>query len=772
MFNRRNESLSSQHMLLKFFSLYFFLNLARVAMAMPNLRGGSVVGMVKVENTGVKYSYSLVSEYQSDAYCANDSGTNGQICKSELGSDELQTTDFSSQYGSATYTYEINGATYNVKAAMDGSGLLDADNNIVDAFGACQAVVSFPSDYTLVSLNCDTTVVVGMVKILNGGEQYTFENWGAYQSNAICTDDAGINEASCKTSLASGEEQTTDLTNEYGTATYTYGINNIAYNVKVSMTESGLLDSNNNVVSTVGACTATNSYPSGYTLISIDCDSDPVPTYDATEYTDGVALRGVNFSGEEWESGSYHPSIDDCNKAKMVGFNAGRYTIDITKLSNSSGIIDWSTGEAANVDSSFKTLLTCDMKEVILDAHNTLVGPTGTADWTNGKITGTQLLTFWQQAAPRYQSYSNFAIGVVNEPHDISTNPSDAQTEANALFEIYSPIVTWFADNKITSRSYWEPSDYGGIADYANIVWQNFYANLVALSNYPHTMVADGHAYGTNTNGPGGSGYGDCQADGVTHNYLDQVASFAKKGNYSVAITEYNGDPSYTNCISYVQTTVAYMNANAQTGAGGFITNYLWAYYLNQGSGDPLDINALGEPENNAQIVAMQGYGDLIPGTLAGAPTVAPTTPSPTLLPTTTPPSVAPTSSVPTMLPTFKPTVFPTTSHPSAEPTVKPSSQPTYSMAPSGAPTIAPTHSPEAGINGILWGAFGASMSALLCVGGYMAHRYYRNKGNFCGFFQSADSNYIPLPIAEPMPEPSAPSKTNNTNQQERPSAL
>ncbi|MES2204666.1 MAG: cellulase family glycosylhydrolase, partial [Pseudomonadota bacterium] len=517
MFNRRSESLSSYHVLLRLFSVYFILNFAR-AMATSHLRGSSVVGMVKVENTGVKYSYSLVSEYQSNAYCATDSGSAGQNCKTELASGELQTTDFSNQYGSATYTYQINGAAYNVKVAMDGSGLLDADNNIVSTFGACKAVVSFPSGYTLVSLNCDATVVVGIVKILNGGEQYTFQNWGVYQSNAFCADDAGANEQSCKASLASGEEQTTDISNADGSATYTYGINNVAYNVKVSMAESGLLDSNDKVVGTVGACTATNSYPSGYTLISINCDSDPVPTYDATVYTTGVKKRGVNLSGQEWASGTYYPTVDDANKIKMIGMNAARFTIDITTLSDSSGDIDWTTGNAKKVDDSLKMLMSNGLEEVILDAHNQLVGPQAASDWTSGKITGDQLLKFWQQAASRYNGYSNFAIGVVNEPRSISTNPSDAQTEADALFAIYASIVKWFSENGITARSYWEPSDWGGIANYANPVWQNFYKNLAALSSYPETMSPDGHAYGTNTNGPGGSGYGDCDPDGVNHN--------------------------------------------------------------------------------------------------------------------------------------------------------------------------------------------------------------------------------------------------------------
>ncbi|MES2204667.1 MAG: hypothetical protein V4496_05535, partial [Pseudomonadota bacterium] len=162
-------------------------------------------------------------------------------------------------------------------------------------------------------------------------------------------------------------------------------------------------------------------------------------------------------------------------------------------------------------------------------------------------------------------------------------------------------------------------------------------------------------------------------------------------GNYTCAITEFNGDPSYANCISYVETTVEYMNAHAPSAAaGGFSANYLWGYYLSEGSGDSLDINKNGSPETDPQIVEMQEYKDLIPGGLAGAPTAAPVTMSP---------SVSPTLSVaPTVAPTFKPTQQPTTAAPSVAPTFKPTAAPT-TMAPSvvptsAVPTIYPTVNP------------------------------------------------------------------------------
>ena len=566
--------------------------------------------------------------------------------------------------------------------------------------------------------------VVAMVKVENGGEQYIFDGWGVYQSNAYCMNDAGTTGVNCKTSLAPGELQTTGITDQYGTATYTYGINNIAYNVKVSPQASGLLDSNKNIVKTVGACTATNSFWQGYTLVSINCDSAPVPTYDATTYTTGVKKRGVNLSGQEWASGTYSPTLNDVNKIKAVGFNAARLPIDITKLSDSSGNIDWTSGNAKAVDTSMKLLMSNGMQEVILDVHNQLVGPQTAGNWAAGQITGAQLLKFWQQAAPRYASYSNFAIGVVNEPHDISANPGDAQTEASALSAIYMPIVQWFSANQIQSPSYWEPSDYGGIADYANIVWQNMYTALVAASAYPDTMIADGHAYGTNPGAPGGSGYGDCEPDGVAHNNLQAVGDFLVSQGFTGAITEYNGDPSYANCRSYVETTVEYMNSNASPRAqrieGGFDSNYLWGYYLNTGSTDPLDINKNGSPQTDPQIVAMQGYGDLIPGQLAGAPTAVPTA-KPSFRPTapTGQPSSHPTS--PTGQPTGRPSV-----QPSSWPTLAPSAP---SSMPSGAPTSIPAVANE--VNLALW--LGCAGAFIALAGVYAGYRHYQNGGTFFG---------------------------------------
>jgi hypothetical protein len=93
-----------------------------------------VVAMVKIQNAGKQFIYGLDSVWNSDgAYCATDSGSAGQNCKSDLEPGDVQTIDFGNTWDSMTITYAINGDYYNVKASPQGSGLLDGSGKIVSS---------------------------------------------------------------------------------------------------------------------------------------------------------------------------------------------------------------------------------------------------------------------------------------------------------------------------------------------------------------------------------------------------------------------------------------------------------------------------------------------------------------------------------------------------------------------------------------------------------------------------------------------------------------
>lgn len=469
--------------------------------------------------------------------------------------------------------------------------------------------------YAAKKLKRDSGEVTAMIKINNASNQTNFNFVDVYQTEgAYCANDSGTSGESCKPELQPGELQTSDFENSWDSSTFTYEIDSGYYNIRVSPQESGLLNENDEVVSSVGSCTGTNEFESGYTQVNIDCSGEPVPDYNAPVYSSGVVNRGVNFSGEEWESGKYYTTRDDVNKAKSIGFQSSRVPVDLTDVQTSSGAkIDWTTGVAKEVDDSIQMQLANGMAVVIFDAHNYDIC------WDGKHCTGEELADFWSQVGEHYADTPSVWLGIMNEPHDVYPSSGNVEDEVNALFDKYDMVEDALSKKKITNPRLYEPADWGGIANYGNELYQQRFIQLRDSSNVPENVYADGHAYGTNTDGPGGSGYGDCDPDGVSHNHLDVVATWAESNHVPLTITEYNGDPQYQNCKAFVNSTDNFMNAHAWTEKGGFVAATLWGYYLNQGSTDALDINKTGDPASDAQIINMQENGFLVPGTVSDA---------------------------------------------------------------------------------------------------------------------------------------------------------
>lgn len=557
--------------------------------------------------------------------------------------------------------------------------------------GGLKAIWVQESFDTEAQSDVDLQAVYAMVKIKNAGTQFDFNLNGVYQSDgAYCATDNGQSGQSCKSTLSSGQLQTTDFESSWDSATYTYEINNNYYNIKVGPEASGLLDENDNVVASYQGCTGTNSFPSGYTLVSIDCDVPETPDYVVQTYSLAVPNRGVDANGQQWASGTYYitdspyDGMNSLNEMKSWGANYVRYSFSAIKIQGQPlATIDYTQEGSVGyqVMQDVWQIKAAGMG-IIFDMHDDPCGEylesQGECQWDpdNGvfQITSDQLVNFWSQTSnyfqtlgPEFNQWLN--IGIANEPHEMSSDPSNQLLEANATYTYLQPSLAVFSALGMINQIYVEPSQWGGIFEFANTQWQQWFEDMQA--EFPElNLIADGHAYGTATDGPGGTGYGDCDPDGVSHNYLEPVAQWAQAKNITLAMTETNGDPNYANCISFVQTTLAFTNQYPRNETGGFHTVIVWAYALHLDQYDPqvLDLNGAG----SAMVPAIQNIDYWVPGQVAGDPTSSPTT---------NPPSSQPTG-VPSGQPSESPTVEPTS--PTSEPTGNPT-------APSGQPTSQPT---------------------------------------------------------------------------------
>jgi aryl-phospho-beta-D-glucosidase BglC (GH1 family) len=390
----------------------------------------------------------------------------------------------------------------------------------------------------------------------------------------------------------------------------------------------------------------------------------PVPDYYAQVYPTGVRWRGADINGQQWSSGTYYPTQNDLNTMKSWGVNIVRFSISAIKIQGTPyATIDYTKeGSVAKQVMDSIWLIKNNGMQIILDMHDDPCGEyfesQGECQWdpANGKyqITSSQLENFWSQTAAYFQTLGDdfnqwMTYGVANEPHEMSDDPSNQVKESAATYNYLAPTLSTLNALGVSGKVYVEPSQWGGIFEYADASWQSWFANI--RGNYTRLdVIADGHAYGTSTTGPGGTGYGDCDPDGVSHNYLDQVAEWAVAKNVSLVITETNGDPSYPNCISFVQSTLLFTNMYADN----FAVTIVWAYalHLDQYDPQPLDINGAG----SAMVPAIQDIDYWVPGALV--------------------------SMSPTITPTFRPTKMPTTSVPTYSPTFFPTSVPTISLAP------------------------------------------------------------------------------------------
>lgn len=540
----------------------------------------------------------------------------------------------------------------------------------------------------------DLQSVYAMVKIENAGLQFNYALNSAWQSEgAYCASDNGQNGQLCKSILSPGQLQTTDFENSWDSATYTYLINNNYYNIKVGPEASGLLDENGNIVASYQGCTGTNSFPSGYTLVSIDCDVAETPNYVVQTYSLGVPNRGVDANGQQWASGTYYltdspyDGMNSLNEMKSWGTNYVRYSFSAIKIQGQPfAVIDYTTEGSVGyqVMQDVWQIKTAGMG-IIFDMHDDPCGEyfesQGSCKWDpdNGvfQITSSQLENFWSQTSNYFQTLGAefnqwLDIGIANEPHEMSSDPNNQSLEANATYSYLQPSLVVFSTFGMINNIYVEPSQWGGIFEFANQEWQQWFENMRA--NFPGLkLIADGHAYGTATDGPGGTGYGDCDPDGVSHNYLEPVAQWAQAKNITLAMTETNGDPNYANCISFVQTTLAFTNQYARNEKGGFQIVIVWAYALHLDQYDPqvLDLNGAG----SAMVPAIQEIDYWVPAELAGDPSMAPTTAPPTGQP----------SGRPTSRPSNRPTGQPTspTGQPTSNPTA-PTNQPTEEDKPHG----------------------------------------------------------------------------------------
>lgn len=250
-----------------------------------------------------------------------------------------------------------------------------------------------------------------------------------------------------------------------------------------------------------------------------------------------------------------------------TGLNAFRLPVGWQYLTNTVVGGDLDATNAGEYDKLVQGCLDSGAALCIIDIHNY-------ARW-NGQIIGqggptnAQFAALWTSLATKYASESKIAFGIMNEPHDLSSIDTWAET--------VQAVVTAIREAGATSQYILLPgTDYTSAASFID---NGSGAALMTVTNPDGTtdkLIFDVHKY-LDSDGSGTS------TECVTNNIDSAFSPLATwlRSNGRMAFTSETGGGNTASCVQYLREELDYINENSDVylgytawAAGGFDTSY------------------------------------------------------------------------------------------------------------------------------------------------------------------------------------------------------
>jgi endoglucanase len=302
-------------------------------------------------------------------------------------------------------------------------------------------------------------------------------------------------------------------------------------------------------------------------------------------YGADIQMAGVNLSGAEFGSklpGTYntdytYPNQNEADYFKRRGLNVLRLCFQWERLQATTNAA-FNAAESNRLN-TFVTQTTAKGMNVILDPHN--FGRYYTQTIGSAAVPYSAFSNFWAGLAAIYKTNQHVIFGLMNEPHDMSTNTATStETWRSAAQAAILAIRNTGATNLILVPG----NAYTGAQSWL----QNWYGTPNGMAMLSITDPAQNFAFEVHQ-------YLDSDSSGSTTNIVsatvgaDRLAGFTQwcranhrrgfLGEFAVANSTIGsgvGDEALTNMLSYVRTNADVWMGWAWWSAGPWWGNYMF----------------------------------------------------------------------------------------------------------------------------------------------------------------------------------------------------